>query len=84
MINGKAVHEASRVGTKERLYRLLTADEPKIDHAIEMAYLETLTRKPTEEEHLEALTLLHTADNLLAGMQDLRWLLFNTHEFRFL
>ena len=84
MLNGKAVHEASRVGTKERLYRLLTADEPKIDQAIEMAYLETLTRKPTEEEHLEALTLLHTADSLLAGMQDLRWLLFNTHEFRFL
>jgi hypothetical protein len=84
MINGKAVHDASRVGTKERLYRLLTDDEPKIDQAIEMAYLEILTRKPTEVEHLDALTILHTADNLLDGMADLRWILFNTHEFRFL
>ena len=84
MINGKAVHYASRVGSKERMYKLLTADEPKIDQAIEMAYLETLTRKPTEEEHLEALTILHTADNLVDGMADLRWVLFNTHEFRFL
>ena len=84
MINGGAVHHASRVGTKERLYRLLTADEPKIDQAIEMAYLEILTRKPTEEEHLDALTILHTADSMLDGMADLRWILFNTHEFRFL
>jgi hypothetical protein len=84
MINGKAVHYASRVGTKERVYKFLTAPEPKIDQAIEMAYLETLTRKPTEEEHLEALSILHTADNLIDGMADLRWVLFNTHEFRFL
>jgi hypothetical protein len=49
-----------------------------------MAYLEILTRKPTEVEHLDALTILHTADNLLDGMADLRWILFNTHEFRFL
>jgi hypothetical protein len=84
MINGKAVHFASRVGTKERVYKILTSENPKIDQAIEMAYLETLTRKPTEEEHLEALSIMHTADNLLDGMADLRWVLFNTHEFRFL
>ncbi len=85
LINGKNVHEASRVGTLEQpLYGMLTKKDPNIDKAIEYAYLSTLTRKPTEEEHLEALTIIHTAGNILDGMADLRWTLFNTHEFRFL
>ena len=84
VLNGKNVHEASRVGTLEPLYGMLTAKNPNIDKAIEHAYLAALTRKPTEEEHLEALTIIHTADNLLNGMADLRWVLLNTHEFRFL
>ena len=84
LLNGKNVHEASRVGTLEPLYGMLATKNPSIDKAIEHAYLATLTRKPTEEEHLEALTILHTADNLLNGMADLRWVLLNTHEFRFL
>ncbi|MBT6957387.1 MAG: DUF1553 domain-containing protein [Opitutae bacterium] len=84
LLNGKNVHEASRVGTLEPLHKMLTAKSPNIDKAIEYAYLAALTRKPTEEEHLEALTIVHTADNLVDGMADLRWVLFNTHEFRFL
>ena len=84
LLNGKNVHEASRVGTLEPLHKMLTAKNPNIDKAIEYAYLAALTRKPTEEEHLEALTIVHTADNLVDGMADLRWVLFNTHEFRFL
>ncbi len=84
LLNGKNVHEASRVGTLEPLYGMLTAKNPNIDKAIEHAYLAALTRKPTEEEHLEALTIIHTADSLLDGMADVRWVLLNTHEFRFL
>ena len=41
-------------------------------------------KSAAEEEHLEALTIIHTADNILDDVADLRWVLFNTHEFRFL
>jgi len=84
LLNGKNVHEASRVGTLEPLHKMLTAKDPNIDKVIEYTYLAALTRKPTEEEHLEAMAIVHTADSVLDGVADLRWVLFNTHEFRFL
>lgn len=84
MLNGKATHEAARVGTLEPLFGLLSADEPRIDQAIQLAYLECLTRKPTDEEMDDARLILTESESALEGMADLRWALLNSHEFRFL
>ena len=86
MLNGKATHEAARVGTLEPMNTLLRdgGDESRIDEAIETAYLECLTRWPDEAELGDARTILTGAKSPLDGMADLRWALLNCHEFRFL
>ena len=82
MLNGKATHEASRVGPYEPIHRLLTGKGRNLAKAVELAYLETLTRRPSAEEQAEALAVLGQAP--LEGMADLRWVLLNSHEFRYL
>jgi hypothetical protein len=84
MLNGKATHEAARVGTLEPLYQLLSGDKPEIDKAIQFAYLEALTREPTDVEFDEARVIVGEAGSPLDGMADLRWALMNCHEFRFI
>lgn len=84
MLNGKATHEASRVGSLEPLHELLASSPPRIDEAIERVYLETLTRHPSEEEVSDARAILTESESPLSGMADLRWAIFNSHEFRFL
>ncbi len=80
MLNGKATHEAARVGPLEPLAKLM-ADPRK---AIEHAYLEILTRRPSDEEQRDAQAVLSGASTPVEGMADLRWALFNCHEFRYL
>ena len=82
MLNGKATHEASRVGPFEPIHSLLTGKRKNQAKAVELAYLEILTRKPSAGEQSEALTVLGQAP--LRGMADLRWALLNSHEFRYL
>jgi hypothetical protein len=84
MLNGKFTHEASRVGDLEPVYKLLTGSSPDIDAAVKLAYLEILTRRPTAEELAEAKQIIAEAANPLDGMADLRWVLINCNEFRFL
>ena len=82
MLNGKATHEAARVGPYEPMHRLLTGKTKNLAKAIELAYLEILTRKPSADELAEAEAVLGQAP--LEGMADLRWALLNSHEFRYL
>jgi len=84
MLNGKATHEASRVGPLEPIFKLLTDSQGKPDKAIEFAYLETLTRRPTSMELAEAKEILGMAGAAADGLADLRWALLNCHEFRYL
>jgi hypothetical protein len=84
MLNGKMTHEASRVGKLEPMYPLLVGKKPDTDGAIRLAYREILTRSPSAEELAEARTMLTDAASPLDGMADLRWILFNCHEFRFI
>lgn len=84
MINGKMIHEASRVGKLEPMYRLITGRTKNIDKAITLAYREILSREPNAEETRDAKELLAAADSELDGMADLRWVLLNCHEFKFL
>ena len=83
MLNGKATNEAARVGTLEPMHALLASGAPRIDEAIRLAYLETLTREPTAEELADGRVIVGT-EKPLEGMADLRWALLNCHEFRFL
>ena len=80
MLNGKATHEASRVGPQEPIAKLMAQPARAIEHA----YLEILTRRPSEDEVREAQAVLSSAATPTESMADLRWALFNCHEFRYL
>jgi hypothetical protein len=84
MLNGRLTHEASRVGSFEPMARLLSGDQPDLDKAISLAYLEILTRKASSQEMSEATEIVKGAETVLDGMADLRWVLLNCSEFRFL
>ena len=82
MLNGSVTHEASRVGELEPMYKLLTGPKADLDQAVRLAYLEVLTRKPTEAEVDRAKQIL--GESPVEGMADLRWVLLNCNEFRFI
>lgn len=84
ILNGRLTHEASRVGELEPVYSLLVGKKADLKAAIELAYRELLTRNPTEDDLAMATEVINSADDRLAGMADLRWVLLNSNEFRFL
>jgi hypothetical protein len=84
MLNGRVTHEASRVGDLEPMYKLLAGRTVDVEAAVKLAYLEILTRRPSADEMSEAKQLITSAQSPLDGMADLRWILLNCHEFRFL
>ncbi|WP_425615777.1 DUF1553 domain-containing protein [Anatilimnocola sp. NA78] len=84
MLNGRLSHEAARVGDLEPMYKVLTGKAPDVEAGIKLAYLEILTRRPTADEITEAKQIVADAANPLEGMADLRWVLINCNEFRFL
>ncbi len=84
MLNGKLTHEASRVGDFEPMYGLLIGAKADVNEAVKLAYREILTREPSAEEVAEGREIIAAATAPRDGMADLRWLLFNCHEFRFL
>jgi len=71
MLNGKATHEASRVGSLEPIHKLLVGAQPKLDSAVRLAYREILTREPTAEEIAEAKAIIGDGKSLMDGMADL-------------
>ena len=84
MLNGRVTHEAARVGDLEPMYRLLTGKAVNVEKAVQLAYMEILTRQPSSEEITDAKQIIGDAANPLDGMADLRWILMNCNEFRFL
>lgn len=82
MMNGRITHEASRVGPREPLHRLM--EQKLYERAIRWAYQEILTRLPLTEEMAEAQVILKSGATPEDGMADLRWALLNSHEFRYL
>ena len=84
MLNGRLTHEASRVGALEQVHALLVGENADTSKAVQLAYREILTRQPTKDEISEAKLIISDAPSPLEGMADLRWLLLNCDEFRFL
>jgi hypothetical protein len=84
MLNGKLTHEAARVGEFEPMYPLVVGPKADLAKAIRLAYREILTREPSADELADARTIISGAENPREGMADLRWVLLNCHEFRFL
>jgi hypothetical protein len=84
MLNGKLTHEASRVGTLEPMHALVAGPRKDLSAAIRLAYREILTREPTTAEIADAKVVVTGAATPLDGMADLRWVLLNCHEFRFI
>ena len=84
ILNGQLTNEAARVGQLEPIYELIAGEKPNVDSAIRLAYREVLTRKPTESDLKNAREVIGLAETPLQGLADLRWVLLNSHEFRFL
>jgi len=84
MLNGRLTHEASRVGKFEPMFKLVAGKNADLAAAVALAYREILTREPSAEETADALAIIGDAESPREGMADLRWALFNCHEFRFL
>jgi hypothetical protein len=84
MLNGKLTHEASRVGPFEPVHKLLDGKGKDLAAAIRQTYLEIYTRAPIKVEVEEGLALLAEAETTADGMADLRWIMLNSHEFKFL
>jgi hypothetical protein len=84
MLNGRLTHEASRVGEFEPIYQYVEGAKADLKKAIRLAYREALTREPSADEVTEAQEIIAQAQTPREGMADLRWVLFNCHEFRFL
>lgn len=84
MLNGRLTHEASRVGPLEPIYAKLNGPSSNLDDAVKLAYREILTRVPSADELNVAKGIVKDGPNLLEGMADLRWVLLNSNEFRYL
>lgn len=84
MLNGRLTNEASRVGDFEPMAALIEGKKADQAKAVRLAYREILTREPSTEELDEARQMLASAESPRDGMADLRWVLFNCHEFRYL
>ncbi|MEN9576519.1 MAG: hypothetical protein RL514_4374 [Verrucomicrobiota bacterium] len=84
MLNGKATHEASRVGPLEPVHALIAGPNANAGKAVEFVYLEILTRRPTAEELSEAREVIAAGKTPSDGLADLRWAMLNSHEFRYL
>jgi len=84
MLNGKATHEASRVGPFEPVHHLITGPNANAARAVELVYLEIFTRRPTVEEMAEARAVISAGATPAEGLADLRWAMLNSHEFRYL
>lgn len=84
MLNGKATHEASRVGPLEPVYHLIAGPAANPAKAVEFVYLEIFTRRPTAEELAEGREVITTGKTPAEGLADLRWAMLNSHEFRYL
>ncbi len=77
-------HEASRVGKLEPIYALVVGPKADTGKAVRFAYREILTREPNAEELAEGREIVAAAETPAEGVADLRWTLFNCHEFRYL
>ena len=83
LLNGKLSHEAARVGELEATQQLLVGPKQNIQQAVELAYLEILTRTPSDAEAQEGAEMIRSSGSPQEGMADLRWILLNCNEFRF-
>jgi len=84
LLNGRLTHEASRVGELEPIHKLLAGPKLNIEAAIRLAYREIFTRNPSAKEIAEARQIVAGDGSPLSGMADLRWVMLNSNEFRFL
>jgi len=84
MLNGKATHEASRVGPLEPVHKLIAGPNANQDKAVEFVYLEIYTRRPTADEVADARSVIAAGRTPAEGLADLRWAMLNSHEFRYL
>ena len=84
IMNGRLTNEASRVGELEPIYALLAGERADAEEAVRLAYREILTREPLPAEIAEAKEIVAAGADPLRGMADVRWILMNCNEFRFL
>jgi len=68
----------------EPIAKHVTGKDANPAEAVKFAYLEILTRTPSAEEVKEGQEIIAAAKSTADGVADLRWILLNCNEFRFL
>jgi hypothetical protein len=83
MMNGELVKERTGQNPVQNAATRIAMVTPKNDRAVEIAYLVTLTRRPTAEEldHFTKRLADREERNRAGAMEDLYWVLFNSTEF---
>jgi hypothetical protein len=66
------------------VYKLIAGPSAQPGKAVELVYLECLTRRPSTDELGDAKEVLASSTTPLEGLADLRWALLNSQEFRYL
>jgi hypothetical protein len=84
MLNGRLTNEAARVGDFEPIFELIVGKKADVNEAVRFAYREILTREPSADELAEGKAIVAEGETPRDGLADLRWVLFNCHEFRYL
>jgi hypothetical protein len=84
MLNGRLTNEAARVGDFEPIFELIVGKKADAGEAVRFAYREILTREPSTDELEEGKAIVAEGETPRDGLADLRWVLFNCHEFRYL
>ena len=89
--DGKAERMVQEVKKQLRTFNLQLDNEliasktpEQLDKAIELVYHEILTRNPSAEEADWAKQIIAEAKTPRDGIADLRWVMLNSNEFRFL
>jgi hypothetical protein len=81
LMNSPLLNNRIRAQGTNLLGRILTS-YPKDDDALEMVYLRTLARKPTEREKQKCRDYLAKVGNRTEAFEDILWSLLNSTEFQ--
>ncbi len=81
LMNNPLIQQRIEARGDTTLARLLR-DTPKDAEALEILYLRTLARKPTERERQKCLTYIQKASSRSEAFEDILWALLNSTEFQ--
>ena len=81
LFNGTTIHEKLRDANNR--FRVAAAAGRPTEEIVREMYLAAVCRQPTEQELQTALAHIGQREDVVSGLEDVCWALFNTDEFLF-